>query len=61
MKCVLTTRNPNAKTIESDLLDAMVDAGVIPQDAAEDPGTKVLFPSSPSLKGIPQSVRRSQY
>jgi len=44
------TRNPNAKTIESDLLDAMVDAGVIPKEGAEDPGTKVLFPSSPLLK-----------
>jgi len=50
MKCLLKTRNPNAKTIESDLLDAMVDAGVIPKEGAEDPGTKVLFPSSPLLK-----------
>ncbi|KAK2156955.1 hypothetical protein NP493_1913g00027 [Ridgeia piscesae] len=36
-------KNPNAKTIESDLLDAMVDAGVIPKEGAEDPGTKISF------------------
>ena len=41
--CKKYSRNPNARTIESELLDAMVKAGVISQEGADDPGSKVLF------------------
>ena len=61
VKHLFIIRNPNARTIESELLAAMVKAGVISQEGADDPGSKVMFATSDCLEMLASGLQGSKF